>query len=748
MHAVSHGLLSRTPKNNLPRVEQEAVREAQILAIDEAHNFLSTSSKRTQQVRDSLADHVLLFTATPINRGASDLLQLVGLLGADNFEDETLAVLDRLERRRGSASVLGPDEQALLRREIQRFTVRRTKHTLNALVERNPDAYRDPESNRVARYPRHHARTYPTGETAPDCRLADEVREIVNGFDGIVQLDAKIEVPAGLRREYTDERWLQLRLGSSKGLAGHHVLGAMRSSRAAVIEHLIGTNAALDFFGLDQFKAKPTGNMIAELQRRSESDPPTVMLDCEVPDWLIDTTAWRQRCLAELHRYERIQDLASDLSDARERAKADLLRQLSGEHERVLAFDHHLITLALLEPLVDTPRVPAIVATGSDKRNRDRVEELFALDSSTRAIALCSDAMNEGFNLQGASAIVHLDLPTTLRMAEQRVGRVDRMNSPHDEIEAWWPDDGPSFATRSNELLTQRAEESTALLGSNLPLPNFGQSSDPINVAEQIEHVAATDTQQWDGIQDALDPVRSLVEGERSIVPPRTYEEYRAVDHRVVARVSPVASTLPWAFFAIAGTAHGAPRWLLLEGHEAKPTIDLDLIAERLRELLADDPPAHDFDDDADRWLTKFLDAAAATERQLLPRRLQRALKQMLDVTEHWAQHAEDVETAQRWRRIRRVADVSSDPDDVVSDHYVVAQRWIELVTPLIEEHRATHRSRRYTLLRDITPRLLANPIELSEVEHALSRLEAAAPIDQRISACILGVPSLTGIVR
>ena len=35
--------------------------------------------------------------------------------------------------------------------------------------------------------------------------------------------------------------------------------------------------------------------------------------------------------------------------------------------------------------------------------------------------------MNEGVNLQGASAIVHLDLPTTLRVAEQRV---DRMDSP------------------------------------------------------------------------------------------------------------------------------------------------------------------------------------------------------------------------------------------------------------------------------------------------------------------------------
>ena len=90
--------------------------------------------------------------------------------------------------------------------------------------------------------------------------------------------------------------------------------------------------------------------------------------------------------------------------------------------------------------------------------------------------------------------------------------------------------------------------------------------------------------------------------------------------------------------------------------HEARATIELDRIAERLRDHLSDDPPAHQFDDTANEWLTRFLDAAAATERQLLPRRLQRALQQMLEVTEYWAQTTDDIETAQRWRRIHRLA--------------------------------------------------------------------------------------------
>ena len=77
---MSHGKLSRSGESG-GQLEEDEVRGAQILAVDEARNFLNTSSKRTRHVRDSLADNIMLFTATPISRGASDLLNLVGLLG-------------------------------------------------------------------------------------------------------------------------------------------------------------------------------------------------------------------------------------------------------------------------------------------------------------------------------------------------------------------------------------------------------------------------------------------------------------------------------------------------------------------------------------------------------------------------------------------------------------------------------------------------------------------------------------------
>lgn len=71
------------------------MRRAQTLAIDEAHNFLNLRSQRSQEVLAHVADHVVLFTATPINRGAADLLSLVDMLGADNLEEDACPTVER-----------------------------------------------------------------------------------------------------------------------------------------------------------------------------------------------------------------------------------------------------------------------------------------------------------------------------------------------------------------------------------------------------------------------------------------------------------------------------------------------------------------------------------------------------------------------------------------------------------------------------------------------------------------------------
>ena len=73
------------------------------------------------------------------------------------------------------------------------------------------------------------------------------------------------------------------------------------------------------------------------------------------------------------------------------------MAKLSKEHDLVLAFDRHPITLAVLRNLlgmVQLDGTEVLVAT-SERSERKKVMRSFAPGSTDHAIALRSDAMNE-----------------------------------------------------------------------------------------------------------------------------------------------------------------------------------------------------------------------------------------------------------------------------------------------------------------------------------------------------------------
>ena len=173
-----------------------------------------------------------------------------------------------------------------------------------------------------------------------------------------------------------DERWLDFRLASAAGLATHHVLGPPRSSRAALFEHLHGTLAAVKQFDLpDDFKSSETGGTIKKVRDRSAGSPPTVELNCVVPEWLTDPEAWRAECERSCSDTSRSPLRFDEVSDARG-AKQGLVF-LGHRHDRVLVLDQHLITLSTLRALMDDARARCLSPPGRQKE-RKRVEELFA----------------------------------------------------------------------------------------------------------------------------------------------------------------------------------------------------------------------------------------------------------------------------------------------------------------------------------------------------------------------------------
>lgn len=750
---ISHGILSHPASLHHSEAIQ-VLRRAQVLAVDETHNFLNRLTARTQRLYGNMADHVVLFSATPINRGAQDLLAIIDLLGADNFDDEVLRVLQRIARRRSHRGErLAPDEREVIRRAIQRFIVRRTKSMFNRLIDEEPERYTN-ALEQQCRYPKHVPLTYTCGETTRDRELAQTIRDAAGRLRGLTNLRKTLQLPEYLRLEgWDDEKYLNMRLRAAKALAAYRIGACLRSSRAALLEHLYGTTAAQELCGiLGRIKSEDTGNVIESL-RGMRGRPPINELKVPLPEWLADVGEHARVCDEEIAIYEQMGALTQELSTAREEAKAQHLGALLKKHDLVLAFDSRLITLSDIKARLERRGSgKVLLATGQSQPRR--VHQAFALGSRERGVvALCSDVLSEGVNLQAASALVLLDMPSVIRVAEQRIGRVDRMDSPHAEIEVYWPDDAPEFALRSDEVFRERHRDVAELIGSNLELPpslrsEHGVASRAVSwkeVAAGVKEMERED-ESWNGLEDAFAPVRAMVEGENVLVPAPVYASMRRTDARVYSSVSVVESKLEWTFLAIAGNEDGAPRWIYFDEESTHPLTDLDAISRRLREHLSDHIVDRKLDKQATERLKRDLTRLHEWEMQLLPRKKRRALEEMRRVLASYERQALVSEDMARARLIQAILALTKrntdaeDPERPAVDLSILAEWWLDLIRPVWYEHLSHRRRNKPALLRNIRADLERDPITTERLQSIRVIPLRSKPMDQRVVAAIVGI--------
>jgi superfamily II DNA/RNA helicase len=747
---LSHGVLSHSGSKNYQDTVN-IIRRTQVLAVDEAHGFLNKGSSRTKILFNNIADHVLLFTATPINRGPQDLIAIIDLLGADNFNDDILDLLSQIHKRRGDLEEkISKGELEKLQKAIQKFTVRRTKTMLNSMIDDNPEQFRD-KYGKLCRYPNHQSKIYSCNETEQDCNLAREIRELANSLRGLVNLKKALKLP-----EFwvlTEEEYLEWRLNNAATLVTYNIMSSLRSSRVALLEHIYGTEYAQGWANIsDKVKTKPTGNVIQNLLN-SRGKPLENTLEIDLPTWLTDPAEYQEACFEEIAIYERVAELTKQISSSREQAKTQKLISLLAKHSIIIAFDRNLITLAEFHNRLKQFDCEVIVATGDNQASRQRANTVCELGSNaTGVIVLCSDAMSEGINLQQSSAVVHLDMPTVVRVAEQRIGRVDRMDSPHKIIEVFLPKDKTEFTLSSDKKFLNRVRFVSQMLGSNMPLPEeiIAESELP-NVIARLEE-AEKSKNHWDNLQDVFAPVRALISGEQALIDQEIYEQLRTSKARVVSSVrtsktkhiSMVSAKHSWAFFALAGTEWGAPRWVYLDNPQADPITDLEEISSKLRDVLDESAvnlPKEQLER-AVKVLREFVDRLGKTEELLLPKKKQRALLEMRIILKAYREEAVtrgDKNREQLIQTLLLLAEHNSeDPVELGS----MAECWLELIRPTWYKNLNKHRRPGPLRLKDIREVLISQePLSTQELKEKFSQgLRATKPLDERIVATIVGI--------
>ncbi len=740
----------------------ENLRCAQVLAIDEAHRFLNRDSQRTRSLYTSMADYIALFTATPINRGINDVINLIQLLGADNFDDDVLKVLEQAwkQPRANDYSWLDETAQQTLQQAIQRFTVRRTKVMFNDLVDKSPTQYLN-KLGKPCRYPEHLSHVYACGETQDDRRLAQMIDEEAKKLRGLINLTSITFSHNDRIRGMSEESVLKLRLSAAPAIARYHIKSRLRSSRAAVLEHIEGTES-LAQWNLPTNKKNISGNMIKKIQDFiNHRTLPSTNLTIALPEWLIEPSAYEVVCREEISIYQRIRDLIHQMSDTREETKTKFLKNLLQEHKLVLAFDEHIITLLdIKQRLIKYNHTNVIVATGDAPNERNTLQTIFALGSNKQdIIALCSKAVSESISLQEASVVVHLNMPSVISIAEQRIGRIDRMDSLHQAIHIYWPDDSEEFALSNDEVFFGRHILNAKIFGSNMDLPPELLANPvptrivkPTDINDQVEQILSGEVSSGTlAIYDAFQPVRMLVQGEDPLIDPAKYLQMRGQTANVISSVSLVKSKSSWAFFAIKGSLLGAPRWVYMPSVESKPETNLDIISIALRQQLGTKPEQYAMDKTAVLLLKQFLDHVRQTESLLLPRKKQRALEEFDIILGKYELEARKLVDSERLSVIQAIRSLTksnstiapdSQEDSYTFDLTSVADAWIDLIRPVWNDHlQNTRRNKRPLLLRDLRHTLVSKPLSTEQLREGFNHIPLIAPLDQRIVAAIVGIP-------
>jgi len=262
------------------------------------------------------------------------------------------------------------------------------------------------------------------------------------------------------------------------------------------------------------------------------------------------------------------------------------------------------------------------------------------------------------------------------------------------------------------------------------------------DVEEHARHREAT---EYEDVQDAFEPVRDLVFGDKAIIDEAHYKNVLDIAKAIFARVSVVKCGARWAFFCLRGANLAAPRWIYFPGLKGEPQTDLATICEELRRRLGGDVRDGDFDFAANDVLQYFYKRLSAAEKRLLPRMKQRALDEMRRVISEYQQQngkgsRPNQERVDFYGALLRVLDTSD--AEIQPDWDDLATRWLRIIRPIWHEKIQARRTRPL-LLKDLFKTLSKREEELWPTISTvidLDTIRQLAATKARLSSCIVGL--------
>lgn len=112
-------------------------------------------------------------------------------------------------------------------------------------------------------------------------------------------------------------------------------------------------------------------------------------------------------------------------------------------------------------------------------------------------LLITTDMLAEGVNLQQAAFVIHYDLPWNPKILEQRLGRIDRLGSPHPKVTSYTvlPDVGLDLVLRLVDRLMAKTRVAAACVGTPSELLP-GAPVEPRNFVDLVDHLDRPQTRR------------------------------------------------------------------------------------------------------------------------------------------------------------------------------------------------------------------------------------------------------------
>ncbi len=452
-----------------------------VIVVDESHNFRNPGANRWRNLFELLRNaspeqtRLILLTATPVNNSVYDLYHQIRLITRDDKGYFQIVGIDNLEGYFRKAN----DERETLYELLEAISVRRSRafirrHYPNAVIDGKPVHFPERRIHTVQYdlqqvyggdlYQRV-ARTIEELNLAP-YQLDSYRNEVVQNRLHLFGDEWERIKDALKRSGMSDEQIARFRrdLGGQAALADLMRVLYLKRLESSVEALRNSLRHQLEFQqrflqALLQGRLLTSGDyrrmllMEADDEEGAETDNLEAFLNALAP---IEANQYNLRVVEQVVRddVQKLSALLTELDALRPEtdAKVNQLHQLlTGElrGEKVLVFSYYMDTARMLyhELRRRLPNVEiALVDSKVRMEERKRIVQRFSPGSNRYTlppgehpiqILIATDALSEGQNLQDARIIVNYDLHWNPVRMVQRIGRIDRIGSPHDAIEVY-----------------------------------------------------------------------------------------------------------------------------------------------------------------------------------------------------------------------------------------------------------------------------------------------------------------------